>query len=287
MRRVLATGAALACLLSAGCAYAQMSVSLDLNQRVYIVGEAIRADLRVVNHATTPFVVGPGGFRQNALFFQIVDSHHEMLESAQAQVPMISELVLPGSETYRGAFELDEWYPLGRPGSYIVTAMVRRDDRRYDSVSRAIDIVPGLELKTAIQLFADRPDSQRKLSLVYFMRKQSEYLFLRITDTPGDRTWSTLELGQLLRTTPPTIEVSADGIATILHRATRDVYLKTRVRSTVHGVELVGQEQIVDTHSADIIKAQQLQAMEDARKKKGSSHWYWPFGGSDDSKSEK
>ena len=195
--------------------------------------------------------------------------------------------MLPPGAMHQAAFELDEWYPMGKAGNYIVTAMVRRDDLRYEAKPCAIDIVPGLELKTAIQLFADRPDSQRKLSLVYFMRKQSEYLFLRITDTPGDRTWSTLELGQLLRTTPPTIEVSADGIATILHRATRDVYLKTRVRSTVHGVELVGQEQIVDTHSADIIKAQQLQAMEDARKKKGSSHWYWPFGGSDDSKSEK
>ena len=280
MCRIEATGATVACLLLAGAACAQMSVDLNLNQSVYIVGEAIRADLRVVNHATTPFIIGPGGYRQNALFFQITDIHHDVLESSQPHAPMIPELLLPGGETYRGAFELDEWYPLGRPGSYIVTAMVRRDDLRYDSVSRAIDIVPGLEIKTAIQLFADRPDSQRKLALVYFMRKQSEYLFLRITDTPGERTWSTLELGRLLRTTPPTIEVSTDGVATITHRATRDVYLKTRVRSTVNGVELAGQEQIIDTHSAEILQAQQIRAIEEAKKRK--SHWWWPFGGSDD-----
>ena len=78
------------------------------------------------------------------------------------------------------AFELDEGYPMGKTGSYIVTAMVRRDDRRYESHPCAIDVVPGLEIKTALQLFADRPDFQRKLTLVYFMRKQSEFLFLRI-----------------------------------------------------------------------------------------------------------
>ena len=159
--------------------------------------------------------------------------------------------------------------------------MVRRDNQRFDSNSRAIDVVPGLEIKTAIQLFADRPEFQRKLSLVYFMRKQSEYIFLRITDTPGERTWSTLELGQLLRTTPPVIEVSQDGVVTILHRATRDVFLRTRVRSTVQGVELLGQEQIVDHHAAEQMQLQQLQAMQDAKKKKSS--WWWPFGGSDDS----
>ena len=265
-----------------GVAAGQMSVDLHLDQSVYIVGEAVRADVAIVNHATTPFLIGPGPYRQNALFFQIKDSQHEVLECAQAQVPMIPELALPGGETYHGAFELDEWYPMGRAGSYIVTALVRRDDQRYESSAHAIDIVPGLEIKTAIQLFADRPEIQRKLSLVYFMRKQSEYLFLRITDTPGERSWSTLELGHLLRTTPPKIEVSADGVVTVSHRATRDVYLTTRVRSTSSGVELLGQEQLIDTHAAEMMQAQQIRALEEARKK--PSHWWWPFGGSSDSK---
>jgi hypothetical protein len=273
-------------LLLAGYAGAQMTVDMNLNQSVYILGEAVRADVRIVNHATTPLIVGPGGYRQNGLFFQITDGRHDTLEPSQPGTPMISDLRLPGGETYRSAFELDEWYPMGKAGSYIVTAMVRRDDRRYETTSRAIDIVPGLEIKTAIQLFADRPDFQRKLSLVYFMRRQAEFLFLRITDTPGDRTWSTLELGKLLRTTPPTIGVTNDGVITIFHRATQDVYLKTRMKSTANGVELVGQEQIVDTHSMDILQAQQIQKIAEDRNKK-QSHWWWPFGGSDDSKPEK
>ena len=276
MRRGLAKGISAAALLLAGSAGAQLTVEMALDQRVYILGEAIRADVRILNHATTPFVIGPGGYRQNGISFAVVNSQHDTLESTQPRTPMLPELSLAGGEEHKSAFELDEWYPMGKTGSYIVTAMVRRDDRRYESHPCAIDVVPGLEIKTALQLFADRPDFQRKLTLVYFMRKQSEFLFLRITDSPGDRTWSTLELGRLLRTTPPTIEVSTDGVVTIVHRGTRDVYLKTRVKSTANGVELLGQEQIVDSHSAEIMQAQQIQAMEEAKKAKKSS-WWWPF----------
>lgn len=288
MRAVVAGGiGAVVGLLLASAARAQMTVDLTLDQRVYILGEAVRADVRIVNHSTTPFMVGPGGYSQNGLTFSVVNNG-EAVDTSQAHVPMIPELALKGGDTYLSAYELDEWYPMGKTGSYLVTALVRRDDRRYESPVRSIDIVPGLEIKTAIQLFADRPDFERKLTLVYFMRKQTEYLFLRVTDTPGDRTWTTLELGQLLRTTPPTIEISADGVVTVFHRATRDVHLKTRVKSTADGVELLGQERIVDPHTEEIMQAQKIRAMEaEEKKKKEESHWWWPFGGSSDSKTEK
>jgi len=275
------------CLLLAGSAVAQMSVELNLDQIKYIVGEAIRADVRIANHAALPFVIASGDNHRNALVFDVRDSRRDVLESSQPRTPMISELLLPGGETYRGAFELDEWYPMGRPGNYLVTAMLRREDIRYDSTTRAIEIVPGLEIKTVIQLFADSPDFQRKLALVYAERRQSECLFLRITDMPGERTWSTLALGQLLRTTPPAIEISANGDVTILHRASRDVFLKTHVKSTVKGVELVGQEQIVDTHAVERMQAQWVHDQQEADKKKKESHWWWPFGGAGDDKSGK
>ena len=279
-----AAGALGALLLLAGDVVAQMSVSLDLDQGTYVQGEAIRANVLIVNHATTPFIVGPGAYRQNGLYFQITDNRRDLLEPSQTSAPMIAELRLSGGETYRGAFEIDEWYPMGKTGNYLVTAMVRRDDRRYESKTKAIGIVPGLELRCSIQQFADRPDFQRKLSLVYYMRRQLEFLFLKVTDTPGDRTWTTLELGQLLRTTPPTIEIAADGMVTILHRASQDVFLRTRVKSTAAGVELIRQEQIVETHDTESQQEQQIQQLLDANKKKVATHWWWPFGGSGEKK---
>jgi hypothetical protein len=267
---------AMATVLLTGAVSAQISVDLKLSQSVYILGEAIRADVEIGNQANVPFQIGAG--RLNGLTFRIVDARKDLLETSQPKEHLIEALSLPGGAKHRAAFDLDEWYPLGRTGRFLVTAQVRRDDRLYESATRAMDIVPGLEIKSAIQLFADRPDAQRKLSLVYFMRKQAEFLFLRVTDTPGDRTWTTLELGQLLRTTPPTLEVTADGMVSIVHRATQDVYLKTRVQSTATGVELLGQEQVLDKVSAKAFTSEQVRRFEES-KKENSGSW-WPFGAS-------
>jgi len=275
----------LALLLTAcGAARAQMDVLLTLDQGVYVVGEPVRADVCIVNHAPLPFGIGPGiDYRQNGLAFEILDNGRETLEPLHVGAPMIASLLLPPGETHVAAFELDEWYPLTRTGSYLVKAILRRDDRRYDSAVRSINIVPGLELQSATQFFADRPDIQRKVALVYYMRRQGEYLFLRLTDTPGERVWTTLELGRLLRTTPPTLDISPDGDVTIVHRATQDMFLRTRVRSTAQGVSLVSQERLIDSQSLNAERTGQLiQDALNSKKKPPSGHWWWPFGGSSD-----
>ncbi len=270
--------------LSAGAARAQLEVSLTLDQGVYIVGEPVRADVVIVNHFPVPFGIGPGiDYRQNGLSFEIVDNARDTLDPWHPDSPMIATLMLPPGAMHQAAFELDEWYPLARTGSYIVKASVRRDDRRYDSQARAITVVPGLEIQCAVQLFADGSALQRKLALVYFMRRQGEYLFLRATDMPGERVWTTLELGRLLRTTAPTLAISPEGEVTIVHRATQDMFLRTRVRSTARGVLLVGQERVVDPQVFMTEQAQQFVHDAENRKKDSVGSWWWPFGGSSSS----
>lgn len=267
--------------LSFGVSRAQMDVELTLDQSVYIVGEPVRADVRIINRATTPFGVGPEmQSGQNGLCFEVRDNAHESLSPLRPKTPMLAELMLLPGESQKLAYELDEWYPMRRTGRYIISAMVRRDDRRYDSTSRSIDIVPGLEIRSAIQLFADRPNEQRKLALVYWVRKQAEFLFLRVTDSPGERTWTTIELGRLLRTTPPTIAITPEGEVTVVHRATQDIFLKTRVRSTAAGIDLLGQDRVIDPQTLATMKAQLLLAGPAKEEKK--SHWWWPFGGGGD-----
>jgi hypothetical protein len=261
----------------------QLEVDLTLDQSVYIVGEPIRADVTIANHFPTPFGIGPGiDYRRNNLTFEIKDNARDTLPSKHPDAAMIANLMLAGGESHAAAFELDEWYAMSRTGSYIVRAVVRRDDRIYTSPARAINIVPGLEVASAVQFFGDRPDIQRKLSLVYYMRRQAEFLFLRCTDTPGDRIWMTLELGRLVRTTPPTLSIAPGGEVTIVHRATQDAFLRTRVRSTVDGVTLLAQEQGIDPQTLETARAQAAaRESMDARKNAAKKHW-WQFGGSSD-----
>lgn len=282
VRRLAPYAATLSTLLAACRAAAQMDVDLRLGETVYILGEPIRADVRIVNRGTLPFIISSASpaFRQNGFFFDVLDREREPLVPVHPRTPLIPELLLPPGETKAAAFELDEWYPMYKTGRYLITAMAHREDHRYASGQRAIDIVPGLEMKSAIQLFADRPNEQRKLALVYWVRRQAEYLFLRVTDSPGDRVWTTLELGRLLRTTAPTIDVTPDGEIVIVHRATRDVFLRSRVRSSPAGVELLAQDSFMDPQFLQSQEAQRR--LLEGKKKKATRHWWWPFGKSSD-----
>lgn len=286
MRTRYRGGVLVSVLLLTGWARGQLSVDCVLDQGLYVVGEPVRAEVRIINFAATPLVFGPStAFQQNRLVFEIRDTANERLQPLHPDAPLIPEYLLPPGESHTAAFELDEWYPLARTGRFIATAVVRRDDRRYESKGRSFDVVPGLEICSAIQLFADRPNEQRKLSLVYVTRRQGECLFLRITDSPGDRVWSTLQLGQLLRTTRPAIQVQPDGVVTVTHRASRDIFIQTRVLSTAKGVTLTSQEQIMDEESKRIIQTQQaLLAAEQKEQRKKDRRWWWPFGGSDEKK---
>jgi hypothetical protein len=272
-------------LLSAGFSRAQIEVELALDQTVYIVGEPIRADVSIVNRATLPFAIGSQAMSvEDKLTFDVLDNSRDMLLPIHPDIPMIREAVVPPAKSHAAAFELDEWYPITKTGRYIVTASVRRGDRRYDSPGRSFSVVPGLELKSALQLFADKPNDPRKLSLVYFMRREAEYLFLRVTDAPDDRTWTTLNLGRLLRTTAPTIAVSQDGEVTIIHRVTKDLFLKTRVRSTAKGVTLIGQDRIIDPDTAEEMRTQSAISDMDAKKDAAKKKSWWQSDSSDDAK---
>jgi hypothetical protein len=271
--------AVLALALAAARAAAQLEVACTLEQTSYVLGEPIRADVRIVNHGSMPYAVADGPvFRQNGLFFEIRNAARDLVEPLRGDARLIGDLLLEPGKSHDAAYELDEWYPLRRTGRYFLTAQVRDGNRRYDAATRAIDVVPGIEMRGAVQLFGDRPDEQRRLTLVYWMRRQAEFLFLRATDSPGERVLTTVELGQLLRTTDPTIAVTPDGEVTVVHRATRDVFLKTRVRSSREGVVLLDQERILDAQSVRTAEADA--AVRAGGRKPKVGHWWWPFGGS-------
>jgi len=264
-----------------GMAWAQMDVDMTLDHNVYIVGEPIRADVTLANHATIPLVTTPNLTSvRNGLSFDIRVKNSGSLAPLRPGTPLLPDCVVLPGEKHSLAFNLDEWYPMHETGRYLISAQIKFENRRYDSAIRMLDIVPGIELQSAIQLFSDRPNEQRNLALVYWARKDAEYLFLRVNDTPGDRTWTTLELGNLLRVTPPTLSVSPEGDITILHRATKDFFLRTHVKSTSREVVLVGQERLIDQRTLDTLDAERMMRAHDekAKAEKASSAWWWPFG---------
>jgi hypothetical protein len=272
-------------LLAVHCGLGQgIEVSLKLATGVYIVGEPIKAELQVENRLTGDFCTrAPLG--EDRLLLEVSNSPHDQLTPLQDD-PNIEPLTLIGGDTWKGMAAIEQRFPLRTPGRYFVVLVAIQNDRRYTSVRRSFDVVPGLELKSALQLFAKGDVRSRRFALVYWAREQQEILFLRMEDDPATRTWETIRLGPLLRTSDPRIDIAPDGTVTVMHRATQDAYLKTIIRSQPGSVEVTSQEQLLDPAASVRQHMQPFQKMaverqqEANREKKGS--WWWPFGKSSD-----
>jgi hypothetical protein len=218
------------------------------------------------------------------LLVEVSNAPYELLTPLKGDSG-VEPITLIGGDTWEGTVAIDKLFPLRTAGRYYATLVATQEDRRYSSQRRAFDVVPGLELKSALQLFANSKVRHRRFALVYWAREQQEILFLRMEDEPAERGWETIRLGPLLRTSEPRMDIAPDGTVTVMHRATQDAYLKTTVKSQPDSVEVVGQEQLLDPASSVSKHMQPFQQMAIERdqeaKRKQKSGW-WPFGGSSD-----
>lgn len=273
-------------LLAVRCGLGQgLEVSLKLATGVYVIGEPIKAALQVDNRMTGDFCSrAPLG--DDRLLLEISNAPYEQLTPLKND-PNVEPITLIAGDSWKGTVALEQRFPLRAAGRYFVTLVAVQGDLRYASSRKSFDVVPGLELKSALQLFSNANIKSRRFALVYWAREQQEILFLRMEDDPSERSWETIRLGTLLRTAEPRIDIAPDGTLTVMHRATQDIYLKTVIRSQPDGVEVLNQEQLLDPASSARRHMEPFQKMaverqQEANRQKKSS--WWPFGSSDNKK---
>jgi hypothetical protein len=128
---------------------------------------------------------------------------------------------------------------------YLARAVLIHAGSRYESSLVSFDIVPGMTVGRAMQMFSNRPGLKRTFELVYWMRGQREHLFLKASDV-GGRVWRTTDLGPLLRITDPKISVMQNGEVVVLHRATQDQFMRSVFWSLPDVLDFRKQEPMVD-----------------------------------------
>jgi hypothetical protein len=267
-------------ILAGSSAFAQsLDLQLKLNTGTYIIGEPISASLTLNNGTTSDFSSRPP-LGDDILMLEITDAQRELL-SPTTKTSNLQQVTVLSGDTWSDTAVLDQCFPLRKPGRYFVTLAALQENQRFTSLRRVFDVVPGLEIKSALQLFSGGEVNSRRFSLVYLARDQREFLFLRIQDTPDYRSWETLRLGSLLRTSDPRLDIAPDGTVTILHRATQDVYLKSIIKSRPETIEFVTQEQLIDPASSaqQHLEPFQVMALERQKAANNKKSW-WRFGGS-------
>lgn len=231
----------------------EISVKLVPDRREYIVGERIRAVVDIANSSADSIDVGKPG-SADIFRLELYRASDMASRPRVGKKPLVAPFLLHSSEGQKLETFIGDHFDLKEPMRYLARAVLVHAGARYESSLVSFDVVPGMRVGGAMQMFSNRAGLKRIFEIVYWTRGQREHLFLKARDEHG-RMWRTTDLGALLRITDPKISVMPNGEVVVLHRATQDQFLRTVFWSLPDELVLRKQEPMVDP---DIAGAQRM-----------------------------
>lgn len=254
----------------------QVDVKLTLAYTTFVTGEPVLVQFEALN-ATRDMIRVGGPEAKDSLFVEITKGgqYNDVAPFDVAPIAAVFELK-PG-QSYQYKVELDKWFPLVEQGKYLARLVLVHDGMRYESSLKSFDVLPGIPVKEAVQMFVSRPNQKRLFRLVHWSRNQTDRLFIRFEDEPGGRIWDSVDLGVLLRTEPPKIDISPEGEVTVLHRSTQDSYIRTVIWSLPDSVEVVERNVLLDPEISASQRVRSLYGEMSDDGKKGKTKSWWKF----------
>ena len=228
----------------AAVAPTELSVKLVPDRREYIVGERIRAIVDIANSSADSIDVGKPG-SADIFRLELYRASDMALRDRVGKKPFVAPFLLHSSEGQKLETFLGDHFALNEPMRYLARAVLVHDGARFESSLVSFDIVPGMRVGGAVQMFSNKPGLKRIFEIAYWTRGQREHLFLKAHDE-GGRVWRTTDLGVLLRITDPKISVMPNGEVVVLHRATQDQFLRSVFWSLPDVLDFRKQEPMVD-----------------------------------------
>lgn len=229
---------------SAAPPQSEISVKLIPDRREYIVGERIRAVVDVANSSADSIDVGkPGSL--DILRIEVFRARDMASRERVGGKPFVAPFMLHSSEGQKLETFIGDHFPLHDPVRYLARAVLIHAGSRYESSLVSFDVVPGMTVGRAMQMFKNSPGLKRTFEIVYWMRGQREHLFLKASDE-GGKVWRTTDLGGLLRITEPKISVMPNGEVVVLHRATQNQFMRSVFWSLPDALDFREQEPMVD-----------------------------------------
>lgn len=221
--------ALVACLLTGfvSAAPSEIIVDIRMDSTSFLIGERVRAVVNVRNMSAEKISVGyPQSDDRFLVEVSRASDGHEM--SRVAQRPFVASFSLKSNEGLRLETFLGDHYEFAKQGRYFARPVLVHAGIRYEGVPRAFDIVPGLPVTQAMQMFSNQKGLNRIFDLLHWSRQGTEHLFLAARDEgPSDRRWATFDLGPMMKMTPPTISIMPGGEVIVLHRNGPDSFARS------------------------------------------------------------
>ncbi len=250
----------LSAVLSSGllAATSEIKVDLKLDGSDFVTGERIRGVVDIAN--SSPDRVSVGYSNSRDLFFVEVyraSDRHPLARLGKR--PFVARFRVDSSEGQKLETFLGDHYALREPSRYLAKPVLVHEGVRYEGAIRAFDVVEGIRVTGAMQMFANRKGLQRNFSLVYWSRDRAEHLFLRAQDAGvSTAKWETRDLGPMLRIGNPTVSILPGGEVVVLHRLNADQFVRSEFWSLPDALEFRMRETVRDPETAGTARVREL-----------------------------
>ncbi len=252
-----------------------ISVDLRLDEVDYVSGERIRGVIDIKNMSPDKLSVGHPN-SHDRLFVEVFRSSdmHELSRTTEA--PFVAPFRLEMNEGQKLETFLADHFALREPRRYLARPVLVHKQTRFVGQYRAFDVVPGIDVSSALQMFAGHEGLSRRFSLVKWSRKGTEHLFLAAQDEgSGQRKWITTDIGALMRINKPTISILPTGEVVVIHRTGSDHYIRSEFWSMPNALELHSRELLSDPETAGQNRVQEM--YEKAGGVKAKEQPWWKF----------
>jgi len=264
------------CLLSsfvAAAATSEITVDLKLDGSDFVTGERIRGIVNIVN--PSPERIGHGNFKvwedeahtklkeqfkiEDRFFIEVFRASNMQQLQKVDKKDFVADFYIDSGEGQKLEVFVGDHYALREPSRYLAKPVLVHNGMRYEGMMRAFDVVDGIRLAGALQIFKNKPGLQREFSLAYWSRNHSEHLFLLASDAgSSDRKWVTWDLGPMLRLEKPSLSILQTGEIVVLHRLNQDQFVRSEFWSLPNALEFRIREAVKDPETAGTARVREL-----------------------------
>ena len=244
--------------VSAHADTSEIMVDLKLDASDFVSGERIRGVVDIANPSPEKIDVGyPGS--PDRFFVEVFRASSMQQLTKVSKHAFVAPFRLDSGEGQKLEVFLGDHYGLRESSRYLAKPVLVHNGMRYEGSVRAFDVVDGVRLGGAMQMFANRTDLRRSFSIVYWSRGNSEHLFLRAQDEgSSERVFETRDLGPTLRIDKPSISIMPRGEVVVLHRLNQDQFVRTEFWSLPTALEFRFREAVRDPETAGTARVREL-----------------------------
>jgi len=236
----------------------EIVVDLKLDEISYVSGERIRGVLDVRNMSPDKVSVGYTN-SLDRLFVEVYRASDKSQLERFGRKPFTSRFFVKPNEGQKLETFLGDHYALTEPRRYLARPVLVHGGMRYEGMYRAFDVVPGMRITGALQMFSNRAGLSREFELVHWTRQGGEHIFLTARDHgTSERKWISTDIGPMMRITKPTISILPNGEVIVFHRNGSDSYVRSLFWSLPDALEFRGRSSVLDPATAGTQSVREL-----------------------------